>query len=285
VLNQTIENTVETKPEQVADEEPVVVVNDLRTSPKESNQTTIVEDAKAESVTGVENPLLSEDASKNSDSKNEFNGNKNNLFNKQTNVAPKEAPNTNTNVQTTFAVNAEATHIEITNASYQTTRVDVSSMIDKLVQTARVTLTDTSHTMEMILNPEELGKIFMSVTEKDGTIKARILAENETVKTALETQLVLLQDKFKANGMKIDSVEVSVGTHEFKEGQEESQALDMGMNNENNHSSNKEEENSQANLHRIDLNNLDGLQGLMSEEEKLTAQIMKDQGNTVSYQV
>ena len=201
-------------------------------------------------------------------------------------MTPKEASQPNATPQPTVTVNAEATHIEVTTASYQTTRVDVSTMIDKIVQNARVTLTDSTNTMEMILNPEELGKIFMSVTEKDGSIKARILAENETVKTALETQLVLLQDKFKAQGMKVDSVEISVGTHEFKENQEESQALDMGMQDGNHNASHEDEASEKAsNLHRIDLNNLDSLQGLMTEEEMLTAKIMKDQGNTVSYQV
>ena len=34
---------------------------------------------------------------------------------------------------------------------------------------------------------------------------------------------------------------------------------------------------------RINLNSLDGLRGLVTEEELLTAQIMKEQGNTVDY--
>lgn len=288
VLNQTIETNSTDKDISGGEEETKVEVLDMRTTPKESTNTTLVEDAEAESITGVENPLLSAEGSKEQNAKNEMGGKKENLFSGQnkTNVTPKEASQPNATPQPTVTVNAEATHIEVTTASYQTTRVDVSTMIDKIVQNARVTLTDSTNTMEMILNPEELGKIFMSVTEKDGSIKARILAENETVKTALETQLVLLQDKFKAQGMKVDSVEISVGTHEFKENQEESQALDMGMQDGNHNASHEDEASEKAsNLHRIDLNNLDSLQGLMTEEEMLTAKIMKDQGNTVSYQV
>jgi flagellar hook-length control protein FliK len=139
--------------------------------------------------------------------------------------------------------------------------------------------------MEMVLNPEELGKVFMEVTAKDGAVKAKLLAQNETVKAALETQLVILQDRFKEAGMKVDSVEISVGTHEFREGQEESAALDMNMgNSESNGKSQEEMQESKPRLHRIDLNNMDNLMGLMTDEEVLAAQIMKQQGNTISFQ-
>jgi flagellar hook-length control protein FliK len=184
-----------------------------------------------------------------------------------------------------FNLNAEASEIEVVDANQSVSKVSVTNMIDTIVERARVTLTDSVKTMEMVLNPEELGKVFMEVTAKDGAVKAKLLAQNETVKAALETQLVILQDRFKEAGMKVDSVEISVGTHEFREGQEESAALDMNMgNSESNGKSQEEMQESKPRLHRIDLNNMDNLMGLMTDEEVLAAQIMKQQGNTISFQ-
>ena len=46
--------------------------------------------------------------------------------------------------------------------------------------------------MEMQLNPEHLGKIYLNISEREGVIRAQITAQNEAVKEALETQLVEL---------------------------------------------------------------------------------------------
>jgi flagellar hook-length control protein FliK len=136
--------------------------------------------------------------------------------------------------------------------------------------------------MEMVLNPEHLGKLFMEVTANDGQISAKIYTENEAVKNALENQLVVFKENMNQQGMKIDAVEVSVGTHEFERNLEE-RASDQERRDAENLM--QQDKNNQKNgrMRNIDLNNLDNLQGLMSEEEQLVAQIMKDNGNTVNY--
>jgi flagellar hook-length control protein FliK len=59
--------------------------------------------------------------------------------------------------------------------------------------------------------------------------------------------------------------------------------MNMG-NSESNGKSQEEMQESKPRLHRIDLNNMDNLMGLMTDEEVLAAQIMKQQGNTISFQ-
>jgi flagellar hook-length control protein FliK len=122
----------------------------------------------------------------------------------------------------------------------------------------------------------------MEVTAKDGQISAKIYTENEAVKNALENQLVVFKENMNQQGMKIDAVEVSVGTHEFERNLEE-RASDQERRDAENLM--QQDKNNQKNgrMRNIDLNNLDNLQGLMSEEEQLVAQIMKDNGNTVNY--
>jgi len=281
-LKQTDEISVS---DEIIDDEPVKVeVLDYRSEVEKSGRTTFREDAEAESITGVENELVTKPSEATDDKNGSFDS-KDNLFSKN-NLSKTVRPEAETNANnTSFNLNTETAEIEVVDVNQNVNRVSVANMVESIVERARVTLTDSVKTMEMVLNPEELGKIFMEITSKDGAIKAKILAQNETVKAALETQLVLLQDRFKEAGMKVDSVEISVGTHEFREGQEESAALDMNMgNHESNGNSNEEAQESKPKLHRIDLNNMDNLMGLMTDEEVLTAQIMKQQGNTISFQ-
>lgn len=156
------------------------------------------------------------------------------------------------------------------------------SIINQIVRSAKLTLTDTSSTMEMVLNPEQLGKIYMEVAARDGAVKARILAENENVKNMLETRLEILQQDFKEQGIKVDSIEISVGTRDLSENDPADNTFDFSGS--QNGREREENEGNKGRLHRIDLNNLDGLKGLMTEEELLTARIMKEEGNTLSYQ-
>ena len=124
-------------------------------------------------------------------------------------------------------------------------------------------------------NPEHLGKIYLEITSKDGTVSAHLTAQNEVVKEALESQIADLKQNMNQAGVKVDAVEVTVGGHEFEKNleqnakQEEQQA---------------EEREKAANATRhINLNELDGLSGLMTEEETLVAKMMAEQGNSVDF--
>ena len=193
----------------------------------------------------------------------------------QPQVAMNASASTTTFDQTITSVQSET-------SSASTSQIDVQRMITDIVDQAKVTITEEVKTMEMVLNPEHLGKLFMEVSTKDGQISAKIYTENEAVKTALENQLVVFKENMNQQGMKIDAVEVSVGTHEFERNLEERASDEERRDAEN---FMQQEQNNQKNgrMRNIDLNNLDNLQGLMSEEEQLVAQIMKDNGNSVDY--
>ena len=144
-----------------------------------------------------------------------------------------------------------------------------------------ITLNKEVTTMQMELNPESLGKLFLEVSsDKEGNVTVKLVAENEAVKNALETQIALVQEKMNAQGMKVNAVEVSVGTHEFEENLEQDAASqnERELSEEQQRNSNGQ----QRRTRNIDLNNLDEMQGLMTEEEELVAKIMRDNGNTVN---
>lgn len=157
-----------------------------------------------------------------------------------------------------------------------TSQVDVNDVINQIARNVRVTISEAATSMEMQLNPEHLGKIYLNISEREGVIRAQITAQNETVKEALETQLVELRANLSQQGVKVDAVEVTVGTHEFEQNlegnakQEEQQGQQM-------------EESQKQTRRNLNLDDLDGLSGLMTEEEQLAAQIMRDNGNQVDY--
>ena len=149
------------------------------------------------------------------------------------------------------------------------------------MERASITLNKEVTTMQMELNPESLGKLFLEVSsDKEGNVTVKLVAENEAVKNALETQMALVQEKMNAQGMKVNAVEVSVGTHEFEENLEQDAASqnERELSEEQQRNSNGQ----QRRTRNIDLNNLDEMQGLMTEEEELVAKIMRDNGNTVN---
>ena len=149
-------------------------------------------------------------------------------------------------------------------------------IINQLVEQARVLTNAESTTMEMTLNPEGLGKIYLEVTQKGNDIVAKIFTENDAVKQALESQMANLKLEMNQSSTKVTSIEVSVGTHEFERNLEEDAR--------NQQQRNEQEDRSRKQTRGINLNSLDELSGLMSDEDALIAQMMIDNGNTLDYQ-
>ena len=77
--------------------------------------------------------------------------------------------------------------------------------------------------MEMQLNPENLGKVYVNISSKEGMIHAQLAASNEAVRAALETQVADLRQNLNQAGVKVDAVEVTVASHEFEKNLEQNQ--------------------------------------------------------------
>lgn len=157
--------------------------------------------------------------------------------------------------------------------------LEVEQLMDQMEGLARAFSSAEGTTLEMQLNPESLGKLFLTVTEKHGALTAQIAASNEQVKEALQTQMVELRATLQTQGLKVEAVEVTVATHEFEQNLDGNTSANTGMQEQDGrHMS--EQQNGRRNLDR---NSLDELSGLMSEEETLVAQMMRDNGGTVDY--
>ena len=127
--------------------------------------------------------------------------------------------------------------------------------------------------MEMQLNPENLGKVYVNVYSREGTIHAQLAASNESVRAALETQVADLRQNLTQAGVKVDAIEVTVASHEFER--------NLEQNGESEKQQGERQEEKVSHRRNLNSDSLDELSGLMTEEETLAAQIMRDNGNSV----
>lgn len=154
-------------------------------------------------------------------------------------------------------------------------QLDIQNIIKQIVEFTKVTVAEHATTMEMQLNPEHLGKIFLELTSKEGSVSAKIMAQNEVVKEALEAQIADLRQNMNQSGIKVDAIEVTVESHEFERNLEQNARQDERQA--------EQQEKAAKQTRRINLNDLDELGNMMTEEETLVAQMMADQGNSVDF--
>ena len=155
--------------------------------------------------------------------------------------------------------------------------VNMQQMIDivnQVVEKLQSSMQDGQTTLEMQLNPENLGKVYVNISSKEGVIHAQLAASNEAVRAALETQVADLRQNLNQAGVKVDAVEVTVASHEFEKNLEQNQESEKQQ-------GERQQEQSGGRRRNLNLSSLDGLSGLMTEEETLAAQMMRENGNSM----
>lgn len=153
------------------------------------------------------------------------------------------------------------------------------SLMDQMEGLARAFASSEGTSLQVQLNPENLGRLVLTVTEKHGNVTAQITATNEQVKETLQTQMSELHATLQAQGIKVEAVEVTVATHEFEQNLDGNSSANAQMQNEGG-GSGRREENSRRNLDAAAL--AGGSEGL-NETESLAANIMRDNGGSVDY--
>ena len=146
-------------------------------------------------------------------------------------------------------------------------------VVEQVVTQIKVAVTEDTSEMSMQLNPENLGKVNLSVVTKEGHITAQFVTETEVARQALESQIQQLRETLGQQGLKVDKVEVSVSDFSFQQG------------NETNAEEQKEQQRNgyAKQLHRnLNLEHLDDLSEL-SEKEQLAIKIMQSNGNQIDF--
>lgn len=162
-----------------------------------------------------------------------------------------------------------------TTAVPQNVVFNTLDVIRQVSEFTRVMYQGDTTSMEMQLNPENLGKIYVQVTAKEGVVTAHLAVQNEIIKEALENQTIQLRENMNQQGIKVEAVEVTIASHEFERNLEQNQ--------QGSAQDEQREQASKSPRRNISMNQLDELSGLMSEEEMLVAKIMRDNGNSVDF--
>ena len=93
-----------------------------------------------------------------------------------------------------------------TTAVPQNVVFNTLDVIRQVSEFTRVMYQGDTTSMEMQLNPENLGKIYVQVTAKEGVVTAHLAVQNEIVKEALENQTIQLRENMNQQGIKVEAV-------------------------------------------------------------------------------
>lgn len=168
--------------------------------------------------------------------------------------------------------NAEAaTAAETTESPFAQTQT--REIMDQILNFMRIQIKPEMTQLEMQLHPESLGTVNVHIASREGVITAQFTAQNETVKAALESQMIQLKETFAEQGVKVEAIEVSVQANGFRQEYEGSRE----------HGSSADDRERKP-ARRINLNNPAFLEKeSLSEEEELAVSMMEVNGNTVDY--
>ena len=153
------------------------------------------------------------------------------------------------------------------------------TLMNQMEGLARAFASTEGTTLQMQLNPESLGRLMLTVTEKHGNVTAQITATNEQVKEALQTQMVELRSTLQAQGIKVEAIEVTVATHEFEQNLDGNASANAQMQEQGD----SQEQGRSGGRRNLDQSMLQGIGGELTEEETLAAQMMRDNGGSVDY--
>ncbi|MBP5265701.1 MAG: flagellar hook-length control protein FliK [Lachnospiraceae bacterium] len=239
-----------------------------------TNQTVDMTNDVAEEAEGGLQEILQKSGSDASE-----NGNTNSQYNRKNetpvgndHLVRSSEQNLATSFTTTTQVVGESVE-QVTTYSYG---IDTRDVIEQIVSNAKVTISNQVTSMEMELNPQNLCRMILNVAENDGKVTAHITLQNEAVRHAMESQMAVLKENLNQQGIKVEAVEVSVGTHEFERNLEEGQMQQSNQQTEDHAAS-------QTRRTNINLNQMDDMDEMLSEAEALVASMMKDAGNSVNF--
>ena len=194
------------------------------------------------------------------------------LFSRRTHGLGDNSDEINDMLKILNAKNDVTPNSELPTVEFSDMAAKVQEFIETMSRDSKIT------SLSMQLNPENLGKVTVEVATKDGVLSAKVIAETQAAKEALEANLANLKSNLEQQGLKISDVEVTVESHAFEqnlqqEGSREQEQLAKEMQKE-----------TAKNLRSINLREvgLGELRGLMSEEDLVVAKMMADNGNTLN---
>jgi len=107
------------------------------------------------------------------------------------------------------------TQVEFSNKLGQVT--ELRDIANQIIERIKVSIQPDQTSMELQLNPENLGKVNLSIQSKNGVLTAQFVVQNELSKEAIENQLHTLRETLNNQGIKVEAIEVTVSTYAFEQ--------------------------------------------------------------------
>lgn len=167
------------------------------------------------------------------------------------------------------------TQLQQTAQTEEAGQTDTQYIMRQIMDYMKVSVKPDSSDLEMQLHPQSLGTLHIQMAAKNGVVTANFITENETVKAALESQMVQLKENFTEQGIKVEAIEVTVQTHQFE------QNLEQGR--DGSGSREAEAGIGRKRTRRINLNTAFAEEEPQTEEDRITADMMSANGNTVDF--
>ena len=150
---------------------------------------------------------------------------------------------------------------------------DVREIVYQVVERIKVDISPDNTSLEMQLNPENLGRVSINITSKAGVMTAQINTENRQAREAIESQLQVLKENIEAKGIRVEAVEVRISDFHFADSK-------------NSDSSSREsQQNDNGNGRRNSGNGIGSVEGTeeITEAQRIAREVLANEGSTVSY--
>ena len=180
-----------------------------------------------------------------------------------------------TNVTNNIVLQNEALNAENGMSPYLT--FEAREIMQQILDYIKVSVKPDMTSLQMQLNPEELGTLQIEVSNKNGMLTAQFTTQDESVKAIIESQLIQLKDNLNEQGLKVQAVEVTVASQQF----------DRNLDKNGNEGTTQEENQNapKKQIRRINLNELDMENELEEADDaiRIAADMMARNGNTIDF--
>ena len=92
----------------------------------------------------------------------------------------------------------------------------VREIANQIMEHIKITISPEMTNMELQLNPEHLGRVNLTITEKEGMMTAQFTTQSEVAKEAIESQMTALRESLQNQGIKVEAIEVTVSEFGFE---------------------------------------------------------------------
>ncbi|HCL03349.1 MAG TPA: hypothetical protein DHW61_13245 [Lachnoclostridium phytofermentans] len=98
-----------------------------------------------------------------------------------------------------------------------TTIRELRDITNQIVEQIKVVIKPSQTSMDMMLNPEHLGRVQLNISSKEGVLTASFITQNQIAKEAIESQMQVLKENLEAQGLKVEEIEVTIANFSFQQ--------------------------------------------------------------------